>query len=114
MSFHPSPLLSSPSNHTAWLLCLQTGSAWCFEHGLHAEEEEEMLMQQENCSGAQQIRNQKDKSHTRLITLDHSSFSFIRSSSCAEEHCRLEQDWWVGDHDGFAAGRTSSPIIFMQ
>jgi hypothetical protein len=95
---------------------LQTGSAWSFEHGVHAEEEEEMLMlmQQENCSGAQQKRNQKDKSQTRLITLDPSSFSFIRSSSCAEEHCRLEQDWWVGDHDGFAAGRTSSPIIFMQ
>ncbi len=114
MSFHPSPLLSSPSNHTAWFLCLQTGSAWSFEHGLHAEEEGEMLMQQENCCAAQQKRNQRDKSHTRLITLDHSSFSFIRSSSCAEEHCRLEQDWWVGDHDGFAAGRTSSPIIFMQ
>jgi hypothetical protein len=74
---------------------LQTGSAWSLEHGLHAEEEEEeeeMLMQQENCSGAQKKRNQKDKSYTRLITLDHSSFSFIRSSSCAEEHCRLEQD----------------------
>jgi hypothetical protein len=63
MSFHPSPLLSSPSNHTAWWLCLQIGSAWTFEHALHAEEEE-MLMQQENCSAAQQKRNQKDKSHT--------------------------------------------------
>jgi hypothetical protein len=36
---------------------LQTGSAWSFEHGLHAEEEEEeeemTLMQKENCSAAQ-------------------------------------------------------------
>jgi hypothetical protein len=80
MSFHPSPPLSSPSNHTAWLLCLQTGSAWNFEHGLHAEEEEEMLMQQENCSAAQQQKISKGQEshqahHTRSqLALLHQVF----------------------------------------